>query len=327
MKKLTKILGLIIPMLILSTNCYAMEEIAIEMDGWIKYAGIATAIAIIALIIYLGYKNDKKAEDKEAADDTNYYLYDEASVSEEGSILDEEEILGTELAEGIEYEEESLFNTANNYIEKTETSSFLDEEDDILDEKVEEGVSLSESNDEIDNFNSLEEGELSFETESQTNKTELETNEDESETEDFSFDTTQEDFSINEISPVTPIEEDKNFENSIQENSNVKRFTRKKQIDNKETIIDENNSLLEEDEFDEYDDTPTFDELLKKSEEEIEEDNGELETFDFMAEMEENLKKNQAKRLQKKTTKKSITNADESTKKQTTKRKKKSDEE
>ena len=132
-------------------------------------------------------------------------------------------------------------------------------------------------------------------------------------------------------------EEDDSFEletKEKEENNPIekKRFTRKKQV----TKQEDDNLKFEEDfeedfeeEEDDDDDVPTFDELLKKSEEEVKEN---PEIFDFMAEMEENLKKEQAERIEKKKGKRTTSKSKETVNKKTsskttTTKKKKSNEE
>lgn len=369
MKKLTKILTIIVLLLIVTANIYisnALTELGgtptetnlstnmpqINLSGKIKYIGIAVSLVIIVIIMYLSYKSDKKAENnvEEINDNSDDYLYEEASVSEGDSFLDEtDNILSDGMENSVEYEEESLYNSANNYIENTEEYSNLDEEYDntIVNEYEIEDNSIGE------NFDGTED-EFSYETKQEENyevptdneeKEEIffeensqdienETKEDlieesfENEVEEeFSFDT-NDNIEESSIIPIIDINKEENSFNAEtkenEENNTIekKRFTRKKQV-----IEQEVDKLDFEDDFEddeEDDDVPTFDELLKKSEEEVQEN---PEIFDFMAEMEQNLKKEQAERIEKKKGKRGTSKSKESVAPKTTTKKKKSNEE
>ena len=120
MKKLTKILSVIMAMLILNNNVYATEGIDLQgiskyLDGGVKYIAMVITVVIMAIIIYIAYRADKKEDENNIQSDTlqeNDYPYEQASVSESGSLLDEDNISTLDLVEEVEYEEESLYNTA-----------------------------------------------------------------------------------------------------------------------------------------------------------------------------------------------------------------------
>ena len=345
MKSLKRVLSMIIPIIALGNASYAVESLGIELTDTTKYLGIAIAVAVIFLIIFIGYKTDKKSEEKIEESTISYddkFPYEEESVNP-SYFTEEENIETKELNEDTEYEEESLFNTANNYVEENEEDNFLQDEttiepnneiekDEILFETKEFENSNYEINEEENDFesanNEVEEDDLLFEE-----KEEIADN-NEIEEDNFSFETKQDEFETQEDASVLPIL-NQGIENDTVEK---KRFTRKKESKNEEiggfedtSNISKNDNLLDyeeeyeifetEDEYDEDDDdddVPTFDELLKKSEEESGE---KIETFDFMTEMEENLKKNQAKRLEKKATKTEKTKTSENTNKKTTTKK------
>ena len=341
MKKLTKILSVIMAMLILNNNVYAAEggilsEISIEIGGWGKIVAMAGTIIVIAIIIYTAYRTDKKDEvNTENFVEENDYYYEESSVMEGTSLLDEEDNVSmSELVETTEYEEESLYNTANNYIENTQSHSMLDEDEieeskEVLDdnevgtfENDDEEMFSLDTNQEENEFESKSETLFEEKDEIGTDKTIEENFNTVGSEEDFSFDTIDD---VEETILPTFINTndglDDSFETeSIQEENNKiekKRFTRKKEVAKEEIDVLDLENDFEEDFEEDDDDTPTFDELLKKSEEEAEE---EFESFNFMAEMEENLKKDQVKRQQKSTTKKTTSKTKKSDSKTTTKK-------
>lgn len=310
MKKAIKILSLTIPMLILSNYCYGIEDILKEVQDNGKYIALGVCALLIVLIIYVGYKTDKKSE--EGSKDSNKLDMDFPYEDEEIESLssdDDYKVTRKELVDNTEYEEESLFNSAEQYVEEKE-----EESNDFSTTSNEFDVTKEENDDFA--FDTNSEDEMLFDTASDDNE-EVSIYEEKTEPQEETNDTFG-------MGPIFNVEEDV-LETTENNNTDKKRFTRKKSVkelannSTQETQVTENIEEVEsfeesedvftfevedDDEYEEDDDVPTFDELLKKSEEEV---STPVETFDFMAEMEQNLKKNQEKRLETKASKSSTT--------------------
>ena len=87
MKKLTKILSVIIAMLILNNNVYAADDniltkISKELGGFGKIIAMVGTVVVIAIIIYLAYRGDKKEELERAENDVVEDDYSEQSDAE-----------------------------------------------------------------------------------------------------------------------------------------------------------------------------------------------------------------------------------------------------
>lgn len=305
MKKAIKILSLTVPMLILSNYCYGIEDILETVQENGRYIGLGICALLLVLIIYVGYKTDKRNEgdsqDSNSADmDFPYEDEDVGSLSSD----DDYKVSRKELVDNVEYEEESLFNSADQYVE--ETKEIEKESEDFSTTSNDFDVNKEENDD--FSFDTNSEDEMAFDTASDnTDEEEMLVYEEKTEIEP------EEENDTFAMGPIFNVEEE--TKEDINENSNIdkKRFTRKKSVKEEvndsiqetqmpENVEDSFTFDVEEDyEYEEDDDVPTFDELLKKSEEETAIP---VQEFDFMTEMEQNLKKNQEKRLETKTPKK-----------------------
>lgn len=329
MKKIKRIFNVVLLFLLINSNSFASEKLLEENSGIVKYLGILVAIVIIALIIYLGYKSDKKSEEKQvrskqhkeyANNNIDYYTEEKNEELIEDEFTPQVEDFPAESFEDNEFdEEETLFNSVNDYVSaKNEDFSMLEENEIIEDNEndkyeldYEEDFSMLEKNEVVeDNKNDKYEldYEEDFNIEQETSVYDQTTNNEvEKETEEEIEEVTEE--NIEEF--LIPTEDFSNTELSEKQeepkvSGQVKKYTGKK-IGNKKTKENEKELDLdfEDDEDDEDIGVPTFDELLKKSEAEEDEN---VEEFDFMTQMEENLKKEKEKRLEKsKTTKKKTT--------------------
>ena len=357
MKKFKKILMIAIPLLLLNLRTYAIDQIVVKGNEYAKYGAIIIAVLILVLIIYATYKADKKSELKEELAKKKEKPSFEVVVPEE----DEVDIFANEPSDYThknimeEVEEDNVYNTVNEYIENEEESeeeSLYNNVNDYIDSKEElynkaeqsineykgddiridenegqenidilptEDVVIEETVDSIytnteEDYSTLESEEESY-SNSETNL--------EEEIDEFTFDTApiinNKQENKEELSSEENIVEEEKTEEE-QPTKSVKKYTGKKLNRIETNIMDD--IEIENEDFDEEDDedigVPTFDDLLKKSEEE---EPSEIEPFDFMAQMEENLKKDQEKRLEKKQTTKKEGTKKETTKKQATKKK------
>ena len=425
MKKIKRIFSIVLPMLFLNVNSYAAGTILERLTGPVKILGIIIGFAIIALIIFIGYTTDKKQNEK--PDRRSEKIYDgyehykqmqelpeedfemnvgayqdfgsyDSNMNEKSNIIDSEKALyEDDMSSG---EEESLYNSVNEYVEEREKKEEqileeigldnmvynFNESEDIQPEEIVENDDINSDFNEIDNMqedyfkeedsgftfdtvteintnNNIEIEEDNFEDDEEsiiqedsgfTFDTAVELNasnigiEDDfiddkeniiqEENSDFTFDTV---VGVNEISDLKEEVQEEYFEDDeenvkneivgeIEESpiqtveSKIKRYTGKKIGKKAKVELVEDIGLDFEDvvEYDDEDDedigVPTFDELLKQSEED--ENFETVGNFDFMTEMEENLKKHKEIRTDKKTTTKKETAKKEPAKKTTAKK-------
>lgn len=143
MKSLKRILGLAGFMLIIAKNNYAAEIIgAIEITDVTKYVGIAIGVVLIAVIMFIAYELDKKSEQK--INSSNDISYDDLSYKNE--IPDVNLSSTTVETDTEEYDEESLFDSADEYIENEIENDEIDNTEEVVDviEKEEEKVDIIE---------------------------------------------------------------------------------------------------------------------------------------------------------------------------------------
>lgn len=346
MKRFKRILTIAIPLLLLNLRAYAIDEVLGKGNEYAKYGAIIIAAAILALIIYGTYKADKKSELKEELAKEKEKSSFEVVAPEEDAV----DIFANESSEYLEKniveesEEDSVYTTANQYIdneEENEEESLYNNVNEYMDSKdelyniMDESINEDNSNSKIDIFE--EQQDIGNSITEEVDKEEtiedysmIENTPEVEEIDAFTFDTApvinndkQEDKKIStkddeNIETVVAEEEIKKEE---QETKSAKKYTGKKLNRTNASIMED--IEIENEDFDDEDDedigVPTFDDLLKKSEEE---EPSEIEPFDFMAQMEENLKKDQEKRLEKKQSTKKETTKKPSTKRQSTKKKK-----
>ena len=425
MKKIKRIFSIVLPMLFLNVNSYAAGTILERLTGPVKILGIIIGFVIIALIIFIGYTTDKKQNEK--PDRRSEKIYDgyehykqmqelpeedfemnvgayqdfgsyDSNMNEKSNIIDSEKALyEDDMSSG---EEESLYNSVNEYVEEREKKEEqileeigldnmvynFNESEDIQPEEIVENDDINSDFNEIDNMQEdyfkEEDSGFTFDTVTEINtNNNIEIEEDNFEDEeesiiqedsDFTFDTAVElnasnigieddfiddkeniiqeensDFTfdtvvgVNEISDLKEEVQEEYFEDDeenvkneivgeIEESpiqtveSKIKRYTGKKIGKKAKVELVEDIGLDFEDvvEYDDEDDedigVPTFDELLKQSEED--ENFETVGNFDFMTEMEENLKKHKEIRTDKKTTTKKETAKKEPAKKTTAKK-------
>lgn len=388
MEKIKKIFSIVLPMLFLNVNSYAAETLFGSFTGTVKYAGIIIGVAIIALIIFIGYTTDKKQnekpdkrseqiydgyehykrlqelpeEDFEIDQGINSQEFDSTGIINEGlNILDgENTVYEDDISSG---EEESLYNSLNEYVEDREKNDdlimeeiggdnmiydFNKSEENQPEEIIENDIISS-----VDESETMQEENLKEEISDFTFDTALDSYGENIETEEDNFQEEDEDetniieensdFTF-DIAPIVTeefdLKEDEDQEESFNENLNeileeteefpiqtleskVKKYTGKKigKRVQEEPVIDNGLDIEEVSDYDDEDEdigVPTFDELLKQSEED---ENFETAgNFDFMAEMEENLKKHKETRIDKKTTTNKATTKKTTAKKTTTKK-------
>lgn len=382
MKKFKRIFSIVLPMLFLNVNSYAAGTILERLTGPVKILGIIIGFAIIALIIFIGYTTDKKQNEK--TDRKSEKIYDGyehykqmqelpeenfemnagayqdfgsyGNMNEKSNIIDSEKALYEDnMSSG---EEESLYNSVNEYVEEREKKEEqileeigldnmvynLNESEDIQPEEIVENDDINSDFNEIDNMQEdyfkEEDSGFTFDTAVEVNASNIGIEDDfiddkeniiQEENSDFTFDTV---VGVNEISDLKEEvqeeyfeDDEENVKNEIVEEieespiqtveSKIKRYTGKK-IGKKAKVELVEDVVEYDDEDDEDIGVPTFDELLKQSEED--ENFETVGNFDFMAEMEENLKKHKETRIDKKTTTKKATTKKTIAKKTTTKK-------
>lgn len=380
MKKIKKIFSIVFPLMLLSVNSYSVESITENLTGNVKYAGIIIAVAIISLIIFLGYKSDKRREERPAKKNDNPYnnfnTYNdiEEEDSSAGKKLFNEEVDEPNIQEQSDVrtseldfqkndesmlEEESLYNSVNEYVEerKKEEDLILEQLDDNIDlnseeevyEEIEEYTDAEKYDDDV--YDDIEEYEDDvYEKAEEYNEEEYEeVEEDKEEISDFTFDTAPE-YNEETLLKFGSEQEVQNesldfeYENNVedekelafesgddeeikQENKNsentVKKYTGKK-LDKKVNlgIIQDMGLDFEEIiEEDEDDEDIGVPTFDELLKQSEQEEALESKEFDFMLEMEENLKKNKEAKVAKKSeTKKTTAKKNETSKKATTKK-------